>query len=173
MNCINCGAPPRRGAAECPYCETALDHLVEDVDHAGYQNILTTVQETSSDMRKVEVLALCHGPYTAGQVRQILSLFSSDMRRVEAAACLVPNTSNPSGLLGCSDLFASDMRRAEFVALLPRSARSVGPSSGSRPPRPPQPRHASPTTASPSQMVPLLLCVVALLLLLDLYLRMR
>ena len=134
MNCVNCGAPPRVGSRSCSYCETALDHLVPEADHAGYHLILNTIKVTSSDMRKVDILALCQGPYTAGQVREILAQFSSDMRRVDAAALLISKTTNPAGLLACANLFDSDMRRTDFVALLPRSAtRTRGTPS---PPRP-------------------------------------
>lgn len=137
MNCVNCGAPPRTGNAACLYCETALDHLVPEADHAGFLQILATIKVTSSDMRKVDILALCHGPYTAGQVREILAQFSSDMRRVDASALLIGKTTNPSGLLACADLFDSDMRRTDFVALLPRSATSTRGTPRPRPPRPP------------------------------------
>lgn len=130
MNCVNCGAPPKAGADSCSYCETALDHLVEEADHDGFHRILTLIRVTKDDFRKRECLALCTGPFTAGQVREILSLFGDDFRRREAAAILVGNTTNPSGLLSCADLFHDDFRRREFVALLPRSATQVGRNKG-------------------------------------------
>lgn len=118
MNCVNCGSPPKLGAKTCSYCETPLDIKVPDADKVGFDLMLNTLKHTETDVYKVDIVERFRKKFTAGQVYQLLRTFDTDVYRQDAAEHLVPRTTNPSGLLACTELFYTDVYRADFVELL-------------------------------------------------------
>jgi len=118
MNCVNCGAPPRRGSAECAYCETALAVKVPRANQAGFETALRAIRAMRFDNYKVDAIESMRGSFTAGQVLAILKEFRFDNYRLDAAEHLAPLTLNRNKLLGGAELFHFDNYRAEYIQLI-------------------------------------------------------
>lgn len=115
MNCVNCGAPPKRGATECRYCETPLEKKEPRANYAGFVRAVASCED---DYYRTAAVATLSGRFTAGQARAILSKFEDDYYRMAAAATLVPKTLNKGKLFGAASLFEDDYYRTGFLSLL-------------------------------------------------------
>lgn len=118
MNCVNCGAPPRRGAKECVYCETLLSVKEPRANQAGFQWVMRAVNAFDFDGDRLMAVRSLRGRFTAGQVIRIMEAFDFDSDRLDAGRHLVPLTLNPGMLYEAAGLFDFDSDRAGFVQLL-------------------------------------------------------
>lgn len=148
MNCVNCGAPPKRGASECAYCETPLERKEPRANYAGFRRAVASFE---SDFYRSAAVSTLRGNFTAGQVRAILAEFDEDFYRQAAAARLVPVTLNPAGLFDAATLFGEDFYRSAFVALLGSTTDGLG-DVDDDPPTPPPERPRSAPVSAPARV---------------------
>lgn len=120
VNCVNCGAPPRRGSRECAYCETPLEVRAPRADHAAFRAVMRAIESFSFDDDRLHAVRGLRGEFTAGQVVRILETFSFDDDRLAAGAHLAPRTINPAMLFAAAELFSFDDDRAQFVRIVGR-----------------------------------------------------
>jgi len=117
--CINCGTVALPNASDCHYCLTPLDYQEPRANRRAFYKLLATIgamQNTTSMYLEVTDF---RGPLTAGQARQVLSMFArNEAHMLRVALPLIRLAVDRKGLRACGDVFRDPAMRVRFVELL-------------------------------------------------------
>lgn len=174
MNCVNCGAPPKRGSRDCLFCGTPLAKIAAKIDKIGFESALKAMQACAFDIGRSTIgdaLAKRKTPFTAGQVRMLARTFAFDVGRVRLFSGLMPYITNPLGVLECGDVMAFDTSRMALARLVGDCEPSGDPQEEEEEEAPTPTRAATPVAADPFLPLKLILMISILIALIALVIR--
>lgn len=130
-HCPSCGAPFKRGADECLYCDTMTTEVTTEILMVCSQSEFSQLRRQFlacdwDEGRDALARALAHTGtrFTAGQVRVLASTYDWDKGRINCFQHLRDNIVNQLGLLHCGDVFDWDDGRVQLMQLVPKGATS-------------------------------------------------
>ncbi len=112
--------PPRRTCgSDDPGCPLMRDGQYS-MDRGAFDGFIGSLQNNPSDLtrRDMAFSVLNRNYLTARQLGQLLSVFSSDLVKMDVARAAAPRVVDPQNALGLASMFASSLQQRDFVSLM-------------------------------------------------------